>query len=121
MAEDEDQIKPGEADFRFLTLIMSLATAAWSQLGKIPHPATKKLEKDLEQANMSIDFLRMLLEKTEGNLQPKEAELLKNTVADLEMNFADEVAKEQKSGGAAKGPDIIIPSGASKGPDIIKP
>src|ERR1700682_3743797 len=90
---DEEKLQPGEVDLRFLTLVMSLATAAWSQLGKIPHPTTQKLEKDLEQAKMSIDFLRMLLEKTKGNLKSKEDELLTNTVTDLEMNFADEMKK----------------------------
>jgi hypothetical protein len=116
---DEEQIQPGEADFRFLALVMSLATAAWTQLGKIPHPATQKIEKDLEQAQITIDFLRMLLEKTEGNLKPKEQELLRNTVTDLELNFADELGKEQK--GESKGPDIILPTGAGKGPEILKP
>jgi hypothetical protein len=115
----EDQIQPGEVDLRLLTLIMSLATAAWSQLGKIPHPSSNKIEKDIEQARMSIDFLRMLLEKTKGNLKPKEDELLTNTVTDLEMNFADEVKKGD--GGEKKGPDIIIPAGSNKGPEIIKP
>src|SRR5689334_2463373 len=118
MANEQD-IKPGEVDLRFLTLVMSLATAAWSQLGKIPHPQTQKIEKDIDQAAMSIDFLRMLLEKTKGNLKPKENELLTNTVTDLEMNFADEAKRtgtEEK-----KAPEIIIPSGASKGPEIIKP
>jgi hypothetical protein len=117
---NEEQIQPGEADFRFLALVMSLATAAWSQLGKIPHPATKKIEKDVEQAQITIDFLRMLSEKTKGNLKPKENELLANTVADLELNFADEV-NESKAAAGSKGPDIIIPSGASKAPEIIKP
>ena len=115
---DEEDIKPGEVDLRFLTLIMSLATAAWSQLGKIPHPSTNKIEKDLEQAKMSIDFLRMLLEKTKGNLRPKEDELLTNTVSDLQINFADEAGKAAPAD--KKGPDIIIPSGA-KGPEILKP
>ena len=117
---DEEQIQPGEADFRFLALVMSLATAAWSQLGKIPHPATQKIEKDVEQAQITIDFLRMLLEKTEGNLKPKEQELLSNTVADLELNFADEINQAEKAAGSP-GPEIIIPSGASKAPEIIKP
>src|SRR5216684_5121765 len=101
---DEERLQPGEVDLRFLTLIMSLATAAWSQLGKIPHPSTNKIEKDLEQAKMSIDFLRMLLEKTKGNLKPKEDELLSNTVTDLEMNFADEAGKAG-DGAEKKGPD----------------
>lgn len=117
---DEEKIQPGEADFRFLALVMSLATAAWSQLGKIPHPATQKIEKDVEQAQITIDFLRMLLEKTEGNLKPKEQELLSNTVADLELNFADEINQATTVAGS-KGPEIIIPGGASKGPGIIKP
>jgi hypothetical protein len=120
MSEQEEHIQPGEADFRFLALVMSLATAAWSQLGKIPHPNTQKIEKDVEQAQITIDFLRMLLEKTEGNLKSKEQELLANTVTDLELNFADEVAKAQRAAGS-KAPEIIIPSGASKGPEIIKP
>src|SRR4051812_18834854 len=98
MAEEE-KLQPGEVDLRLLTLIMSLATAAWSQLGKIPNPSTNKIDKDLDQAKMSIDFLRMLLEKTKGNLKPKENELLTNTVADLELNFADEAKKADASEG----------------------
>jgi hypothetical protein len=120
---EENAFANGEADYRFLALVMSLATAAWSQLGKIAHPVTQKIEKDIDQAKVSIDFLRMLLEKTQGNLKPKEQELLRNTVTDLELNFADEAkagATEEK-----KGPDLIIPNGAGKGPgngpEIIKP
>src|SRR5436189_271099 len=116
---DEEQIQPGDADFRFLALVMSLATAAWTQLGKIPHPATQKIERDLEQAQITIDFLRMLLEKTQRNLKPKEQELLRNTVTDLELNFADELSKGKS--GESKGPDIILPHGAGKAPEIIKP
>ena len=114
---NEEQIKPGEGDFRFLTLVMSLASAAWAQLGKVPHPQTQKIEKDLEQAHLTIEFLRMLVEKTQGNLKPKENELLTNVVADLELNFADEAGKEEKK----QGPEIIVPAGASKGPEIIRP
>src|ERR1700681_327147 len=73
----------GEADYRFLSLVMSLATAAWSQLGKVPHPVSQKIEQDIDQARISIEFLRMLQEKTEGNLSVKEQELIDNTVADL--------------------------------------
>ena len=132
---DEKIELSGEADYRFLSLVMSLATAAWSQLGKVPHPVSQKIEKDMDQARISIEFLRMLQEKTEGNLSVKEQELIDNTVADLELNFADEVRKSESASAKAtadKGspaeasakaaPDIIIPSGAGgKGPEIIKP
>jgi hypothetical protein len=121
---DEKIKMSGDADYRFLSLMMSLATAAWSQLGKVPNPVTQKIEKDVEQARISIEFLRMLQEKTEGNLSVKEEELLNSTVSDLELNFADEVRKGESASDKAtanKGPDIIIPPGASKGPEIIKP
>jgi len=126
MSESDEKFElSGEADYRFLSLVMSLATAAWSQLGKVAHPVSQKIEKDLDQARISIEFLRMLQEKTEGNLSIKEQELIDNTVADLELNFADEIRKTEASGESApasKGPDIIIPSGAGgKGPEIIKP
>jgi hypothetical protein len=125
---DEKFEMSGEADYRFLSLVMSLATAAWSQLGKVANPATQKIEKDIDQARISIEFLRMIQEKTEGNLSVKEQELIDNTVADLELNFADEVRKSESAGdkpadaSAKAGPDIIIPSGAGgKAPDIITP
>src|SRR5437016_3330200 len=114
----------GEADYRFLSLVMSLITAAWSQLGKVPNPVTQKIENDVEQARMTIEFLRMLQEKTEGNLSVKEQELLDNSVSELELNFADAVRKAEAAGEKAtvnKGPDIIVPPGVSKGPEIIKP
>ena len=131
MSESDEKFEmSGEADYRFLSLVMSLATAAWSQLGKVANPATQKIEKDIDQARISIEFLRMIQEKTEGNLSVKEQELIDNTVADLELNFADEVRKSEASGESASakasadrgGPDIIIPSGAGgKAPDIITP
>lgn len=104
----EQQPSKVDADFRFLALVMSLTTAAWAQLGKMPHPQTQKIDKDLEQAKMSIDFLQMLLEKTKGNLKPKEHELLSSTVADLQLNFADEVAKAPAVE-ASKNSGIITP------------
>ena len=123
MYESEEKEKfelSGEADYRFLSLVMSLSTAAWAQLGKVPHPVTQKIEKDIDQARISIEFLRMLQEKTEGNLSIKEQELIDNMVSDLELNFADEVRKSESTA-ENKAPDIIIPPGVSKGPEILKP
>src|SRR5580765_3968124 len=125
MSESDEKFEmSGEPDYRFLSLVMSLATAAWSQLGKVANPATQKIEKDIDQARISIEFLRMIQEKTEGNLSVKEQELIDNTVADLELNFADEIRKTESSSAKAtadKAPDIIIPPGVSKGPEILKP
>lgn len=123
---NEQMPAAGEADFRFLALVMSLAMAAWLQLGKIPHPQTKQIEKDMEQAKVSIDFLAMLAEKTAGNLTPKEKDLLTRAVADLELNYADEADKLEPIPAPLKpdAPTLLRPDGtpaSANGPEILRP
>lgn len=77
----------------FITLIFSLSTATMQQLGKIPSPLSGKIERNLEQAKLTIDMLEMLKEKTKGNLTPREDRLLSNSLADLQLNYVDEVNK----------------------------
>jgi F0F1-type ATP synthase membrane subunit b/b' len=89
-------METNSSDTLFLTLTMMLSQAAWQQLGKVANPATGKIEKDLSHAQMSIDMLRMLKEKTKGNLKPEEDKILSNAVCDLELNYADEVDKVSK-------------------------
>ena len=74
----------------FMTLVSSLASQAWIQLGKIKNPITDKIEKDLGAASMSIDMLSMIQEKTKGNLEDYESQLLEKTLNDLKMNFVFE-------------------------------
>ena len=87
----------------FMTLISSLASQAWIQLGKIKNPATDKLEKNLDAASMSIDMLSMLKEKTKGNLEDYEAQMLDKSLNDLKMNFVFE--KNQKDDNSEKSKD----------------
>tara|TARA_Y100001935_G_scaffold124681_1_gene103501 strand:+ start:1611 stop:1925 length:315 start_codon:yes stop_codon:yes gene_type:complete len=84
----------------FMTLISSLASQAWIQLGKIKNPATDKLEKNLEAASMSIDMLNMLKEKTKDNLEDYEVQMLDKSLNDLKMNFVFE--KNQKDDNSEK-------------------
>jgi len=77
----------------FVNLVMMLATAAWQQLGKIPNPLDNKIEKDLNGAQITIEILLMLREKTRGNLTPEEEKLLNTTISDLQINYADEASK----------------------------
>lgn len=73
-----------------------LASACWQQLGKIPNPVNGKIEKQLDHAKLSIDMLIMLKEKTQGNLTEEEEKVLLTTIADLELNYADEVKKSEE-------------------------
>ncbi|GJQ21861.1 MAG: hypothetical protein HBSIN02_22160 [Bacteroidia bacterium] len=81
-------------------LITMFQAAALQQMGKVKNPVTDKIERDLEQAQMSIDMLDMLKEKTKGNLTADEEQFLTGVLRDLKLNFVDE--KANGSAGAAE-------------------
>jgi CheY-specific phosphatase CheX len=80
----------------FMSLVLSLSQAAMQQMGKITNPLTGKIERNLEQAKVTIDMLEMLKEKTKGNLVKEEERLISDTLATLQLNYVDEVKKEEK-------------------------
>src|SRR5438876_12121169 len=71
----------------FLSLIMSLASNAAASLGMMPHPVTGETGVDLKTAKHWIDVLGMLEQKTDGNLDEQEAQMLENLLADLRMQY----------------------------------
>lgn len=80
----------------FAQLVMTFQTAAWQQMGKIKNPLTDKIERNLDQARYSIDILEMLRNKTKGNLSEDEQRFLNHVISELQLNFVDEITKEQK-------------------------
>lgn len=77
----------------FFNLVVSLTNAAWQSLGKIPNPVTNKIEKNIENASVSIDILEMLKDKMKGNLTQDETRILEDALTDLKLNYVDEVKK----------------------------
>ncbi len=71
----------------FLSLIMSLASNAASTLGMMPHPVTGETGVDLKTAKHWIDVLGMLEQKTQGNLDEQEAQVIESLLADLRMQY----------------------------------
>ncbi|AKL98617.1 DUF1844 domain-containing protein [Endomicrobium proavitum] len=82
-------------DVYFFNLLMMFASAAWQQLGKTASPVDGKISKDIKGAQTTINMLLMLRDKTKGNLNKKEEEMLISTISDLQINFADEAAKPE--------------------------
>ena len=80
----------------FMNLILTFQMAAWQQLGKVQNPISEKIEKNLEQAQFSIDMLEMIRKKTEGNLTDPEKQMLNKVISELELNYITEVDKEKK-------------------------
>ncbi|HQP92140.1 MAG TPA: DUF1844 domain-containing protein [Candidatus Omnitrophota bacterium] len=87
-ADKEDVKKTYPApDFKFF--LSSLAMQAWIGLGVIPNPATEKTEENHEQAKFIIDTLDILKEKTKGNLDKDENELLEQILYELHLHYVN--------------------------------
>jgi hypothetical protein len=113
MAEYQNTpVSSGEMAQRFIEFVMMQAQNAAFMLGQIPHPQTGKAEVNLDMAQLLIDQLVMIQEKTKGNLTHDEGRILANALANLQIAFV-EVAQRQRSGGSVSpAPEPVSPSKA---------
>jgi hypothetical protein len=86
----------GEMAQRFIEFVLMQAQNAAFALGQIPHPQTGKAEVNLDLARLMIDQLAMIQEKTKGNLNKDESQILANTLSSLQMAFVEAV-RDQRS------------------------
>ncbi|MBN1898577.1 MAG: DUF1844 domain-containing protein [Spirochaetes bacterium] len=80
-------------DLTFSSYLIMLGALGWQFLGKVPSPATGKIEKDLMQAKQIIDLLEILEEKTKNNLSQDEGNILRSTLVNLRLNYVEEAKK----------------------------
>jgi len=80
----------------FTSLALSLNTTALYHLGELAHPETGERNVDLELVKHTIDTLILLGDKTKGNLDRDENELLTTILYDLKMRYVK--AKDNKTG-----------------------
>jgi hypothetical protein len=80
----------------FATFVLSLASNALAHLGELPSgepPAEggplPPAESDLPLAKQTIDMLAMIEEKTRGNLDEGEQQLLTSVLYDLRVKYVD--------------------------------
>jgi hypothetical protein len=78
-------------EINFPTFIVSLNASALLHLGAIEDPTTGQKSKNLSMAKQTIDILSMLEEKTAGNLNNEEKNLLKNILYDLRLMYVKEM------------------------------
>jgi hypothetical protein len=81
-------------EMMFIQLVSMFQAAALQQMGKMKNPVTDKIERNMEQAQLSIDLIDMLKEKTKGNRSSDEEKFLSSVLQDLKLNYVDELAKE---------------------------
>jgi len=87
---DASEEQPQFPEINFPTFVVSLNASALLHLGAIEDPTTGQKTKNLSMAKQTIDILSMLEEKTAGNLNNEEKNLLKNILYDLRLMYVKE-------------------------------
>jgi len=97
---DEETVKGdgGAEDYQlpeinFHNFILSLYTSVIFNLGELADPVSNNKKKDLKAAKQTIDILGMLKEKTTGNLDNSEKELLDGILSESRMRYVKESEK----------------------------
>jgi hypothetical protein len=85
----EDATPQDLAPMDFATFILSLASSALVNLGRLPPPEGAATRPDLPAAKQIIDILGILEERTRGNLDDSEDKLLKSLLYDLRVQYVD--------------------------------
>ena len=92
VSQDTANVSPEDVrSALFAQLVMQQSNMALMLLGKVPHPESGQVVKDLEAAKLFIDILEMLEARTKGNLSQEEAALLKQSLMSLRMAFVEAV------------------------------
>jgi hypothetical protein len=78
---------PGEMSFS--TFVIGLTTQALMHLGEIADPMQQQAGADLPAAKQMIDLLGILRDKTKGNLDDAETQLLENMLYDLRLRYVE--------------------------------
>ena len=76
----------------FTNFVLSLSTSALFHFGDFPDTEGGKTEKNLPAAKQTIDILDMLNEKTKGNLNENENNLIQGALYELKMRYVKEKA-----------------------------
>lgn len=80
-------------DVTFSSFVFSLSTTVMYHFGDFPDPVTKKAQRNLTAAKQTIDILNMIKNKTVGNLDNNEKEMLEGMLYELMMRYVKEMAK----------------------------
>ncbi len=86
-SSSSDSAKTDNFKIDFSTFILSLASTAFYHLGDTPDPTTGEANVNLPAVEQTIDMLRMLNQKTQGNLTAEEHKQLEQLIYELQMKY----------------------------------
>lgn len=81
------------SSFGFSTFILSLSTSALVHLAELPDPISNEKKINLPLAKQTIAIIEMLQEKTRGNLNQEEEQLMEDLLYDLRLKYVQVASK----------------------------
>lgn len=91
-AQSGKEKEPDYPPINFTNFVLSLSTSALFHFGDFPDPEGGKTQKNLPAAKQTIDILDMLNEKTKGNLNENENNLIQSVLYELKLRYVKEKA-----------------------------
>lgn len=88
--EDEIDNKVDYSEI-FLRYMLTLQSGAKIALGDIKHPDYNEFKINLKEAREIINILGMLYQKTKGNLNKYEEEILDNVLSSLRFSYVSKI------------------------------
>src|SRR5687767_1118527 len=92
----------------FSDLVLMLATMAAVHLGEVGDPVSGESQVNLPAAGQMIDLLAVIQQKTQGNLDAEEVQLIDAWLYELRLKYID-ATKASGFGGPAEKSRIIMP------------
>jgi hypothetical protein len=88
---------PDKPEITFSLFVLSLSATAEIHLGQLPSPGNDKPgPPNLREAAHLIEVIAMLKEKTVGNLEESEEQLIDAALYDLRMRYAEVAGGEKR-------------------------
>lgn len=84
---EKEEARRALPEATFMSFLGSLIAQTLVNLGATANPLSGKKEVDLQQASFTIDCLKLLQEKTKGNLTAEETAYLDRALYELQMAY----------------------------------
>jgi len=89
-AQFSKEKEPDYPPINFTNFVLSLSTSAIFHFGDFPEQDGGKTQKNLPAAKQTIDILDMLNEKSKGNLNENETNLIQGVLYELKLRYVKE-------------------------------
>lgn len=104
-----------------ISLVLGLVQAAYQQLGKLRNEVSGKVETHLDAARVTIDTIAALELRTRGQRSDEESQVLERALAELRMNYVDEVKKAAAAPTPEPEPEPAAPDAGAPAGDLPPP